>query len=80
MDQKSTTPEVVWASGAPLPAERAFVVQLRAQLDPAGNLIVGRVEHLASGSEARFTSAAELVAFITEVLAPRQGVERRSGK
>jgi hypothetical protein len=80
MDQKSTTPEVVRASEAPLPAERAFVVQLRAQPDPAGNLIAGRAEHIASGAAARFTSAADLIAFIAQVLAPPRSVERKGGE
>jgi hypothetical protein len=55
---------------APLPAERAFVVQLRAQADPSGDLFVGRAEHIASGAAARFGSAAELIAFIANVLRP----------
>ena len=55
---------------APLPAERAFVVQLRAQADPRGNLFTGRVEHMASGTAVRFDSAEDLLAFITRVLAP----------
>lgn len=58
------------ATEAPLPAERAFVVQFRAQPDPAGDLFVGRVEHIASGAVARFGSADDLIAFITKVLAP----------
>ena len=57
-------------SDAPLPAERAFVVQLRAQGDSSGHLFVGRVEHIATGAEARFSSAEDLIAFITDVLAP----------
>jgi hypothetical protein len=51
----------------PLPPERAFVVQLRLQADPGGELFVGRVEHIASGEFARFGSAAELIAFIAQV-------------
>jgi hypothetical protein len=57
------------ATEAPLPAERAFVVQLRAHPDPGADLIVGRVEHIASGDAARFGSAEALIAFITKVLA-----------
>jgi hypothetical protein len=57
------------ATEAPLPVERAFVVQLRAQA--AGrDLFVGRAEHIASGAAVRFGSADELIAFITKVLAP----------
>jgi len=73
MEQKPTRRAGVPGSEAPLPAERAFVVQLRAQPDPAGNLIVGRAEHITSGAEARFTSAADLIAFITRVLARPSG-------
>ena len=75
MEQKWTRREVAPASEAPLPAERAFVVQLRAQSDPAGNLFVGRAEHMASGVAERFGSAAELIAFIQKVLLakPRGG-------
>jgi len=58
------------ATEAPLPAERAFVVQLRALPDPAGDLFVGRVEHIASGAAVRFGSVDDLIAFITKVLAP----------
>ncbi len=73
MDQKSTRREVISPLEAPLPAGRAFVVQLRAQPDPAGTLFVGRIEHLASGATARFDSAADLIAFITEVLTRHGG-------
>jgi hypothetical protein len=58
------------ASEAPLPAERAFVVQLRGQSHPRADLFVGRVEHVASGDSERFSSAEELLAFITKVLTP----------
>jgi hypothetical protein len=61
------------ATEAPLPAERAFVVQLRAQHDLSGNLFIGRVEHIASGAAERFGSAEELIAFITKVLTSSQG-------
>jgi hypothetical protein len=60
----------VEAAEAPLPAERAFVVQLRPQAEPRGNLFVGRVEHIASGAAARFSSVESLIAFITQVLMP----------
>jgi len=58
------------AAETPLPADRAFVVQVRAQADPKRDLIVGRVEHIASGEAARFGSAGDLIAFITRVLTP----------
>ena len=51
-----------------LPANRAFVVQFRAQ--PAGTPLrwEGRVEHLVSWQVMRFHSQEELVAFIVRVL------------
>jgi len=68
------------ATQAPLPAERAFVVQLRAQADPGGELIVGRAEHIASGAAVRFGSPEELIGFITNVLAaPDLSPEEPSG-
>ena len=70
MEQKATQRQALEATEAPLPAERAFVVQLRAQVDPNGELFVGRAEHMASGTAARFGSAEDLIAFITKVLAP----------
>lgn len=62
-----------WAaetSEAPLPPERAFVVQFRQLVDPSGELFVGRAEHIASGTEVRFGSVEALIAFITDVLIP----------
>lgn len=60
-------------TGTPLPAERAFVVQLR-DAEPAGELFVGRAEHMASGTAERFSSAAELLGFITRMLARDDGL------
>jgi hypothetical protein len=53
----------------PLPTNRAFVVQMRAQ--PPGSPLVwdGRVEHVVSGQMTHFHSLEELVAFISRVLA-----------
>lgn len=55
------------ATGTPLPPERAFVVQLRPLGDPRDEVLVGRVEHIASGAVGRFSSAAELIAFIDQI-------------
>jgi len=55
------------ATGTPLPPERAFVVQLRPLSDPRGEVLVGRVEHIASGVVGRFASAAELTTFIARI-------------
>jgi hypothetical protein len=51
-----------------LPANRAFVVQFRAQLTDAASTYEGRVEHLLSGQVARFHSLEELLAFMVRVL------------
>jgi len=59
-------------SESPLPAGRAFVVQLRTQSGPTADLFVGRVEHIASGEAQRFASADELLGFMTKVLAPAE--------
>ena len=71
MERKGAGRAVAEATEAPLRLERAFVVQLREQPDPAANLFVGRAEHLVSGTSERFTCAADLLAFITKVLATR---------
>jgi hypothetical protein len=55
------------APDTPLPPERAFVVQLRPLNDPRGEVLVGRVEHIASGAVGRFASAAELTTFIARI-------------
>jgi hypothetical protein len=74
MEQKPIQPRVAAATEAPLPAERAFVVQLRAQTDSTEELFVGRAEHMASGATERFASAADLIAFMAKVLGPPRGV------
>jgi hypothetical protein len=51
---------------SPLPFERAFVVQLRADADVGGGAVSGRVEHLSSGVAASFDSVEELVAWICD--------------
>ena len=52
----------------PLRANRAFVVQFRAQLTGEPPHCEGRVEHLVSGQATRFTSQEALWTFITRVL------------
>ncbi len=51
-----------------LPADRAFVLQLRPESDAGADLFVGRIEHLASGAAERFVSAADLIRFVRRVL------------
>lgn len=70
MEHETSRCDVGKGTGAPLPAARAFVVQLRGVTEPAGELFVGRAEHMASGTAERFSSADELIAFITRTLAP----------
>ena len=53
----------------PLPTNRAFVVQLRAQPPSASLRWDGRVEHVVSGQMTHFHSLDELLAFIRRVLA-----------
>ena len=52
----------------PLRAEYAYVVQLR---KPAAHgAVSGRIEHMASGSAARFESAEELLKFLGQCPPP----------
>jgi hypothetical protein len=53
----------------PLPTNRAFVVQLRAQPPGAPFVWDGRVEHVVSGQMAHFHSLEELLVFMIRVLA-----------
>ena len=52
----------------PLPAERAFVVQLHVEADVAQQHMVGRVVHVVSGQTAHFATLAALLTFIDRVL------------
>jgi hypothetical protein len=51
-----------------LPADHAFVLQLQESQGRPGTCRRGRVEHLATGQAARFTTTAELWDFIDRVL------------
>jgi hypothetical protein len=53
----------------PLPTNRAFVVQLRAQPPGAPLAWDGRVEHVVSGQKTHFHSLEELLACIGRILA-----------
>ncbi len=50
-----------------LPAERAFVVMLRADCQPTAEDLRGRIEHVRTGRATHFDSLAELVAFLAAV-------------
>jgi len=67
MEHKQPQDRVRAGTEVSLPPARAFVVQLRPQADPAGELFVGRVEHIACGEFVRFGWAAELLAFMANV-------------
>ncbi|MFQ5937311.1 MAG: hypothetical protein ACE5LB_12985 [Acidiferrobacterales bacterium] len=54
---------------APPSVHRAFVVQFGAETNMTEGCITGRVEHVASGHATQFHSLADLLAFITRVLA-----------
>ena len=56
----------------PLPAGRAFVVQMHAEADIARGHVVGRAVHVVSGQATRFGSLEDLLAFIDRVLKARQ--------
>lgn len=58
---------------ATLPAERAFVVQLRADADPAGGVVRGRIEHVVSGAASLFDSVEQLVDWMSDVVARSTG-------
>jgi len=55
-----------------LPANRGFVVQFRTPPPGVSCSYEGRVEHLVSGQEARFSSLEELLAFMRRILAAVQ--------
>ena len=74
MDQRNDRhPHTAASSRAALPAERAFVVQLRADADLAGGVISGRVEHVVSGAAALFESMEQLITCMRDALAQRCG-------
>ncbi len=64
-------------STSPLPADRAFVLQLRPESDAGADVFVGRIEHIASGAAGQFVSAADLIQFVKQVLRS-EPVERLS--
>jgi hypothetical protein len=57
------------------PAYRAFVVQVAAAEPGVPDSPLGRAEHVVSGTAAHFTTWAELVAFIEQVLAEGEAAE-----
>jgi hypothetical protein len=62
--------------GSRLPADRAFVIHLLDEADPAAGTLPGRIEHVTSGRSARFDDLPALLEFLRTVLADQQ--RRRS--
>ena len=60
----------------PLPAERAFVIQLAHEADPTRDRFIGRVVHVTSGEEQRFESPGEALRFIRRVVAALMQADR----
>ena len=52
----------------PLPAQRAFLVQVHAEAEVTQGHLAGRVEHVVSGQATHFASPEELLAFMARVL------------
>ena len=71
---KDSTTATVRRDRAALPAERAFVVQLRADADLARGLVRGRLEHLTTGAAAVFESIDELIRCMRDAMAPRPAI------
>jgi hypothetical protein len=62
-----------------LPAERAFVIQLRADANLARGVVRGRVEHVLSGVAAHFDSVEQLLLCMGEVVRRRDESCARGG-
>jgi len=56
----------------PLPVELAFVVQFGAGTGPIDPITAGRIEHIVSGRQRRFTNSEELLVALREMLPPPQ--------
>jgi hypothetical protein len=64
-----------------LPSELAFVVQFGAGTGPTDEVAAGRIEHVVSGRQRRFASAAELLAALRELAietTPRRNAHERT--
>jgi hypothetical protein len=76
---KDSTTATVRSDRATLPAERAFVVQLRADADLARGIVRGRLEHLTTGAAAVFESLDELIRCMRDAMAPRPATRPDAG-
>jgi hypothetical protein len=81
-DQTPPPPTTGTSSRAGLPAERAFVIQLRADADLERGIVRGRLEHVLSGAAAQFESVEQLIGGMRDIVAPRSGTSKgnRSAK
>lgn len=52
----------------PMPADRAFVVQLHVEADVGRGRVIGRAVHVVSGQATHFDSIEALLMFIDQVL------------
>ena len=62
---------------SPLPTNRAFVLQFRAEADVQQGRFDGRIEHVVSGQTAHFHSIEELVEFLAQALPPLRQERRK---
>lgn len=60
--------------------EGAFVVQFKTDRPTAPDSLAGRVEHVVSGQAAHFTSPAELLTFLSEILRSQANPEAARGR
>ena len=58
-----------------LPSNRAFVIQLRGDIDVEHGECRGRVEHLVSAQATHFNSIEELMTFIVRIVTAQQSCE-----
>jgi hypothetical protein len=63
----------------PLPAQRAFLVQVHADVEVARGFLAGRVEHVVSGQATHFASPEALLAFMARVLTTLHSVGAEPG-
>lgn len=59
-----------------LPAERAFVIQLRADADFDSGAVSGRIEHVSSGAAGLFDSVEQVIAWMRAAV-DRASTQRR---
>ncbi|HYC55041.1 MAG TPA: hypothetical protein VEL28_08895 [Candidatus Binatia bacterium] len=63
---------------APLPSDYAFLVQLGRDTDFGAGMLVGQIEHLVSGRQARFAGREQMLSFMSDTLADVESVHERT--